>query len=1119
MPFFTGLSGLSNPAGASFPKPPDILVSPSSTEKETVFVIGTRSEEDTVIFGGRVLDAPFYFMDEKWFAPFELDDGINSASAFCVDIEGHVSTETVVSVTRVARTLFRTIADTIVIDGVNVTDYVTGKPSLNRESDAGITEISFEISGMFTPEGTTWLAANKKVVYTYSDGLVSRSIEGRIDKFDLTVGTNGSRTISIVAVSHGKRLLETKINTVITGTTNGTVLKNICEKCGYKTVYVPRGYKYTGPVTANDHNGFEIVRNILFVEQWVMEELPGEQIAFYPDVAASFVRFRFNDDEVRQLGRSFDAQYIINKARIKYVFPEESSELNFNFEATLPDKSSETESGYAWFSSDDFIDAVTSYDPNSIIFFMVWSPTIDFNEIKRARLKIKFSESVFEQSTFSHSISLESFPSKKCAIGYFDLRQYHLESTVPVYYQFYVEDWFGHSYGSRNVMYESRPFVWKKLSLSGSKAATASKITSQFGVTLSENKLISEFNETWDATSYDGLPKVGSQGVVYASKFEFTENKSSGWKFDFIIELPVNDASLDTITFDTIRATANTSKKVCLANCEIVTSGNAAATGNPTIYAVRSHVPNAPIRRVDSLFIKLKGKVFKGDSIVVKINAWGRLVESDKNFVDFSKLDYRYQNDASIAALKLEEGGKVLDDGVRDAGILLSNYLSNEDQTKNLLKKIVESRCRIVEMEDLELPPLIEMGKNCLIAIDSASVGYTDLYWVTECELSGDNTSAKAYKVTSVPLSRPGTDALIYRNSFPDVALNFESALEDMINISNGMLRGVVANRKYRGMFVVDLDDGKQLKSVISRIPGIKGGETVLVAQSKEGTYVVVAVISESMDEYDEKFGSDEESGDSESLEDFSYYSAEYEEALGNVITASVVADRYDPDNGNEIPIDAAFTVELSHSIYSWYDLTEHPNAVVDQFYYDDIELPDEAYDIGSIRKIDGRQTSNNFSPFARVYDATDNVFVPCSVTRVGEEPLRLFYTGPGATVENTSTRKLLIKPQYNFIFDHKIIVYFGNVFHVDEGEELPTLFSHHHGRALQLRSLFGRATLPDEGCITAEFTVEKLFTVTELYRPNYNTIVCVLSQATPDQEAVTDPRSYAIVPDSGEND
>jgi len=1098
MTFFTGRSGFSSPAAFEKPKKPVLITSVGDiTAKEVYIVLGYGTTDNRVSLDGVVLDTPSYLKDGVFAAPTVLSIGVNAIGFRNINVKGHISEPTIFSITRKERILNREINRILTVGGVDVTS-LANEPQISGNTDNGVTEISFNLTGKIFPENTIWLKYNSPVVYTYSDGLVEKIVEGRIIWFKDRLNSEGEKSVDIRSTSQVKRLLEFTLTKSLVGKYNGDILQEICAEAGFKNVYTPRGNKYTGPRSFNDRESIEIVNNIKFVDQLLMTEIDTETILFLPDYFANFPIFTFNDDEIQVMEREIDGTYILNKGRIKYIPPDADININYNLEANVPDKSNEDE-GYAFYLNDGFGTEVGAYAPDSVIFFAVWSPSIDFNNIKRALIKLQFSESVIGISTFTKQIDLEPFPDRKIAVGYFDLRQYHLDSEVPIYWNFLIEDFSGNTFGSKNLSENNKP-EWKVLKLDANEKGTLESIITAYDVQMTDDKHLLSMDMSWAVSESTDLPSPADNNIVYAKFEQFSQLGVPAWKYEFLLELTFDDAVLESLHFDVGQAKILTDAPVVLHNANIYTEQNSEIGGHNYFFAVRVHEPNVPVLRVDRAYIKFTGTVLQGDIIAVKFNVWGRNFITSADFEDYTKIDFEYQSDESIAKIKeVALDGTVIDDGIRDGGAILSSYLASFVQAENLLKKVVEARAGIIgnniagiEIHTISVPGIIELTENQLIRIDSVEANLSYYYWIVEKNLGNYESSIKAFKITEVELVRKGTDALTDRKAIPDIDISLVALLDDMVRIGTGILRGTVAHRKYRGKFVVRLDTGDEISEVNSRIQNVKAGDTVLVAETKNASYIIVAIIKANFGEdlLDELLGDEDEKLEWQEEQE-NPPSDENDDLprdgrpMGNFITIN----RFEPDRmqDGEVPLDVSFILEFSHPM-------TYTNEVAP--YYGSSSARAISF-IMANTAFPGTYKSSNVSLFFFCYVKTKVMIDGVELDR----NLDLQFT---AEVQNEEMTIFKFTPKnLQAYLGDELVAGFGNVVGAN-------WIRSQINRLLRLRSRRGGGNLPDEVQISETYNIEPLFIVESVTHTSPYDLYLDFNQYLADDESnVENPRNY----------
>jgi len=1097
MAFITGRSGFSQPADFEKPNPPELITATGQvTAREILFVLAKGNITQRFAVDDVVIDTPSYLKDGVFVAPVILETGLNSVELTSISVRGGESEPRIFTATRKDRTLDRDVLQTFIIDGIDLTDYVDS-PKLSKDRDSGITEITANLTGKFFPENSSWLRYNSQVEYTYSDGLVEKSAKARIDWFKDKIGEKGERNVEIKATSQVKRLLEFTLTKSLTGKFNGDILQEICSQAGFKNVYTPKGNKYTGPRSVNDRKSIEIIKNIRFVDQLMMFEIDNETIMFLPDYFANFEVFTFQDDEIQIMERELDGSFILNKGRIKYIPPDEDINQNYNLEANVPDKSQDdtTPEGNSFYLTDGFDTVVTAYDPDSVIFFGAWSDKIDFNNIKQAVVKLQFNESVIGVSTFNKQIDLQPYPDRKIAVGYFDLRLYHLAPEVPIYWDFFLEDYSGNTFGSKSLSENGKP-EWKILKLNASQTGSLSSIVTAFDVQMTDDKLLKTIDLSWEINNHNNLPNSSETVIVYSNYEAFKRLDVDGWKFEFLLEIPFNDSVLKSLHFDLEQAKISYIEPVVLRNCSIHTENNPEIGGHKYFFAVRVHEPNAPVKRVDKAYIKFTGEVLQGETIAVKFNVWGRDFLSSADYEDYTKIDFEYQNDESINLIKEISEEVVIDDGIRDGGAILSSYLSSFKQSENLLKKVIDARSGIlngniagIEIHTISVPPLIELTENQLIKVVSVEAGIAYYYWIVEKTLEDYYSTIKAMKITEVEINRINTDAKTKRKAVPDIDISLAAILDDLIPERLGILRGTVSHQKYRGVYTVRLDTGEEITKVNTRLEDVKSGDTVLVAQTKEGNYIIVAIISANFNEnlLDELLGSEEEREEWQNEQDNDPDNDDLRRPMGNILTIkSLEADRFeDFGDGDEVPLNVNILIEFSHPMSN----SKHNNG-----FFNEAKAQSIA---NSMRGIDWKYSSN-ISLFFYAY-----------VEAQGDEPQTnlAFFTNP---LNEDMTRFYFTPIDLSNHLGKTLVVGFGNV--VGGG-----FINSQINQNLKVRSRRGAAFLPDEVKVEKRFKVEPKFIIDSVEHTSPYNITLTFNQfLSDDTEPIENPRNYFI--DVGDN-
>lgn len=819
------LSGPSRPASYLPAVAPVIATYPATTAAEVALVCGTYAAGATLeAFDGGAwvaLEADCMMRENAFVFPAILKTGANVIQIRAKDRFGAYSSTATCTITRVARALHRTTRTTVAVNGVDATSYAHDVAVETSQSD-GVVRLAASIAGW-----PSRITTDDTLAVTIHDGAASVTKAARVLTATRTFD-GGTRTQKIVAQGAADALPRLTMTTSFSAATNGGVLAEILTAAGYTTLYLPRGNAYTGPRSVEKAKVYEsIVLPMLFAEDWSLWPVSSTEMIVLPSFFSRFVWFTYTDTQVVALSEVEDRSALMNKARAVYQSAEPDLNINYELGEQLPDKSSETTEGFAWFNDDDYARVVTEYAADSVIFFAAWGGAIDWSRAGRAVLKVKFSNTPNEigGTKFSYNVDLEVFAAKHIAVGYFDLRRYHLPAGTVLYYAFNVQDSAGAYIGNGNE--------WRTIRLTGTESGNFRALLTQFGVQLSAPEKVGSYNASWTITTSDAGPKATENGITYARY----DQVGTQVVYTFYVEVALDDVALHTLDFDLDQALEHAAGDAHLLNCEIITDENSEFNGNPWIYGVISHKPNAPIRRVDKVIFKFRATVTIGQRISIAFNIWGRKFVNTGSYEDYESINVEHTNAASAAA-----------HGTIDGGALISAFWSSKTQALRRLRKFVDARAVPMKREELRLPGSSEIRAGQLIRVFSIANGaaYNHYYRIVEAAPDKDLTRVVALRGISVAV-----DDAIVEPAIPDAATDLSDTIKALAPPLKTLQFGTVAANKYRGMFRVDLDSGQSIQNVVARIARVKSGDKVAVIQSGDGTWMIVEIVTASTSNID----------------------------------------------------------------------------------------------------------------------------------------------------------------------------------------------------------------------------------------------------------------------------
>jgi hypothetical protein len=618
---------------------------------------------------------------------------------------------------------------------------------------------------------------------------------------------------------------------------------------------------------------------------------------------------------VRTIEKEFDNSLMINKLHIAYEPVENDLNINYQLGDNVPDMSAEDDEGYSFYSSDLYKNQTEDLAPDSVLFFAMWGNSIDWANITSARLVIKFNN-VGEKATnntggslLSYIIDLDVFPDKKIAVGYYDLRQNHLNSGVVIYYQFITVD--------KNNNYIGDPIQFNSIKLlSNYTGANFEEMVYKFGIQMSETKKLATYEKSWTVNSVEDLPTEGFDDVFIARY----EQNNDDITIDYFIYQDLDDAVIETLVFDFDNAVANFSKESCLLNAGIITDGNQLMNGDKYLYGVKSHKPNKPVRRASKVLFKFRSVIKIGDTIGIRFNVWGRsFIKAADGWEDYESINITEVNQINVD----ERTTQGLEPAIIDGGMIMSSFISSTDQARRKLKRMLFSQVDGLLKRTIKTQGYSEMRVGQLIRLFTTITGdnYSSYGFITSCKPSGEENQIEMIETKAIRLSDTEIEPFA-----ADLNFNLSDLIDQLTSDLKQFQIGTVLAQKYRGTYKVQLEDNTIQKYVISRVEVVGKDDRVALVQNVSGNYVIIEVIQPSLinrDMEDLLAPSDEDYEEWENdiineTGDFEQYPSVVDgRPMGNIISmSSLVADTI---HENILPqTGATFTLKVGHDCASF---------------------------------------------------------------------------------------------------------------------------------------------------------------------------------------------------------
>jgi len=857
----TKRSGLSNPAIITPVTDPVIEIGTIVTAMETVFLLGSRNPEHSIEVndgtGWTDLTAGFNLRRGKFIYPMIVKTGVNEVKFRSIDIVGNLSGEVTHSVTKYIREQYRFRSYIFSVNGVVYDSKYFSNLDISLNRKDGIMQMSFTIKG----SGKPVLDSNDAIKITTNDGLISTIYEAPVITGKNFYDSNGEQNQSVMCQATTDRLPRLTFTGSLRGTKNGEIIEYLARQAGYEqdNIYVPEGNNYVGPRTLDNQKPFEtIIKELMFIENWQIYQIDNDNIAFLPTETNRFVQWTFNDDEILSLEDEFDGSFKFNQLRLVYENLEDDDNINYIVEEQIPDKSGDEfeDPTFDFFKSDLYQDRVTTYAPESVLFFAAYGLdttdtdesgndyVFDWNNVVKAKVILKFNNTGDEASNntggslLTYPIDMEVFPDKKIAVGFFDLRPNHLLSSVPVYYQWLIVDADGHYLGT--------PLSTNVLELTGEDAGNFEQLVTAFGVQMTEVLELGTFEQSWYVGDADSGPLQGEQGVFYSRYDKINDNII----YEYFVEMDVDDAVWSTVYFDIENATRNTADDVHMLNAEIIQDDNQLINGNKYINSVKSHEPNSPVKRADKLLFKVKSNIDIGETISIKFTAYGRrFISAADGYEDYRNINIEVIDSDDVASRTVAG----LEPTILDGGVILSGFVSSIDQAREKLRRIVYASSQNIVKEKISVQGFSEMREGQLVRIHSVVSGqaYNSYYFITNVSPNGKKNQIDMLRARKIRVSNTTGYTEPYA---PDLSFDLTDLIEEISSKLKQFQFGTVQAQKYRGMYRVKLDSGIEVKHCLSRVTPVESGDRVAVAQTSSGSYIILMVIKPSMSEEFEEF-------------------------------------------------------------------------------------------------------------------------------------------------------------------------------------------------------------------------------------------------------------------------
>ena len=770
---------------------------PDKTARDTVYIYGQNEEKVEYYYDGKWYPV-IPLCSNYWLAPIPIKSGVNELK-FKTSLG-----ENTIQVERVKREKIRAYTHELNIEGIPVQGLLD-EPTLDFSGEDTITQIHFKTMGASVNIGD-------KVEYTLNDGLLVKSYYGYIINIKVDYDNNGGRVQYITAQSNLDRVNRFKFTGVLEETYNGEVLEYLFKKMGFSTVFVPRGNLYTGPRSFSQAEVWsDVMKEVMFIESWQLEYIDETTVAVLPIEAQKYVDWTFQNSQVVSVSEEIDYSLMGNKMGIAYANTGDDLNVNYTMGENVPDWSSKPET-FSFFTSDSFTymiqpeaDLRYHLSPDSVLFFAVGGgkAKIDWSKIKLAQVLLKFNNAGDKQlggSLMRYTIDLDVFPDKCIAVGYYDIRMNHLLEGVPLYYQYYLIDDDGKVIGDGKE--------WHMAIMDGGINSNFEALVWKFGVELSP------------------VEKLGEIRIING-KVEHGTIFHEGDK-EVLVYTDVGDLAVQTIQFDLEK----------LEGVEIYTKDNQLINGNEYLYGVQAVRPNKPIRRAKKVMVKLEKS--KSDYTAI-INVYGRrFISARDGWEDYESIRFTMENEVSIEWRR----SKNISPATVNCGYILSSFISTRRQAEEKLRRMLYAREWGLRKRVLRVQGYAEMKKGQLCRLFTTLTGstYKSYAWIKEVRPTPQWNELTVLETTPVKIDDYRTDPV-----YADLDYTLADALEELTKQKDAFTYGVVQARKYRGTYKVELDDGTVEKYCLSRVKNVNRNDRVALITTKQGSYIIIAVVEPSM--------------------------------------------------------------------------------------------------------------------------------------------------------------------------------------------------------------------------------------------------------------------------------